>query len=410
MEVLRHKKKDTISNVYDLLLHLFILSAPIIVYGAFMFGVSWRLSRIIIVLISPFLLLKIRGNVKKILQDKFLVFGVIPFLVFTSFSMLWTPEQRVLFGYNRLAILYEVMFVYLMFLAADLSQVRLLSFAKSYLLSAIFPILIGGWQIANNIFNFSTAELPFQGLLITGKYEVFKNRHIFIVDEGYSRLTSCFAEPTIFGSFLGSVLLLSLLVEIKNKRGLIILRLFQALVLLCLLLSLSKLAILTLLIGLIIVFRNEKKYLKKLLTGLLVFFILSYSLMFLFTDNDYILRRLFTDSGHLTLVKKTFEQLKHINLFLGAGIGSIPGFSTNKFLLSRLYEGGFVGVLFALYVSFLPLKLFFQKIENLKMKNVCLALFVSTILGFHIYDDFLYIWPWIIIGMIMSYSCHSKEL
>lgn len=402
--------KITISKSYDILLHLFILTAPIIVYGVFMFGISWRISRFFLVLIIPLMIYKIKERPNIIFRDKFLVFAVIPFLIYTSFSILWTPRDYVSFGYNRLATMYEVMLIYIIFIVADLNQTRFLSVVRSYLLSAIFPLAIGLWQIMNNIFRFSTTELPLTNLLIPGKYEIFKNRHAFIVDEKYSRLTSCFAEPTIFGSFLGSVLLLSLLMEPKSRLSTVMLRLFQTLALVCLTLSLSKMAIITFILGLMIIFRKEKKFLSKIIIGLFLVFISVYGGISFFTADDFITRRLFSDSGHLALFKKTIQQLANVNFFHGAGVGSIPDFTTNKFLLSRFYEGGLVGLLFVLYVSLLPLKILFQKIDNIKIKNTCLGLFGAILIGFHLYDNFLYIWPWIIIGLIMSHSYHLKEV
>jgi hypothetical protein len=398
------------ADIFDLLLHLFILTAPIITYGVFVFGISWRISRFFLILIIPAIIYQAKKRPQVIFRDKFLLFAVVPFLIFTSLSILWTPENSISFGYNRLATMYEVMLIYIIFIMADLNLERFLSFTKSYLISAIFPLGIGLWQIANNIFRFSTTELPFSHFLISGKYEIFKNRHAFITDEKYSRLTSCFAEPTIFGSFLASVLLLSLLIEAKDKISTITLRLFQITTLACLTLSLSKMAVIIFIFGLIIIFRKERNILSKLLAGLFLIFISIYGGIYIFAPDDYITRRLFTDSGHFILLKNTIQQLNHINLFHGAGVGSIPNFTTNKFLLSRVYEGGLVGLLFVIYVSYLPFKILFQKTDHIKIKNVCLGLLGAILLGFHLYDNFLYIWPWIIIGLIMSLFYHLKEV
>lgn len=120
---------------------------------------------------------------------------------------------------------------------------------------------------------------------------------------------------------------------------------------------------------------------------------------------EFIFRRLFSDSGHVELLFKTLNQFNDVNLFIGEGVGSIPGLSTNKFLLSRIYESGLVGLLFTIVVTLLPLKFFILKgLKNklTKIQNIYFGVLCSIVLGFHIYDNFIYLWPWIIIALSMS--------
>lgn len=399
-----------ISNIYKFLFYLIILAAPLVVYGVSIAGISLRFSRIFIILIIPFLLLKIWAKPSLIYRDKFFIFGILPYLIYTTISIIWAPNIEDGFAFKRLSGLYEVILVYIIFIASDLNAERFEKFVKYYVLSAIMPLGFSLWQFANNIFQFSTSELPFQNLLISGKYNDLGGRWAEVAS-GFSRISATFAEPTIFGSYMCSVLLLSLLVECKKNSSIITLRLFQILVFLSMMLSLSKLAILTFIVGIIMILRKQKVYLISFFMGLPLFIAISY-LLLTYYKLDFISERLLMDTGHIELIKNTLAQFENINLITGDGIGSIPLFTTNKFLLSRIYEGGVIGIIFALYVSILPFMILYQKVNNyesIKMKNVCVGVIFAVLFGMHLYDYFIYLWPWMVIGAIMSFHyCNRK--
>ena len=399
-----------IASIFDFLFYSLVLVAPIVVYGLSIGGMSLRLSRVVICLISPFVLLKITCRPSLIFRDKFFLYAIVPFTLFTSLSILWTSDSLVSFGENRLFSLYEVLFVYIIFMVADLSAKRFQVFIKYYLLSFIIPALIAFREIANNLFRYSRTQLPFVDFLIEGKYEAFKIRSNLLTDD-VSRVASTLAEPTIFGCFASTVFLMSLAIEPKNKKSLITLKFFQVIILICILASLAKLGIIILLIGVLFIYRRYLKLLKYLAVGVFLFTLLSYVVLRV-TNLEYFIARFTTDSGHYDLIIKTLAQLESINLFIGAGIGSIPAFTTNKLILSRIYEGGVIGILFVLQISWLPFKVLFQKTinsENIILKDVCIGLIFSTVLGLHLYDYFIYPWFWIIVGAIMSYYNNTKQ-
>jgi hypothetical protein len=404
--------KYRFSKAYDILFYLIVLAAPVVTYGISVFGISLRLSRIFIVLISPLVLFKIKTIPKLVTRDRFLLCGILPYVAFTTLSILWTPAHATVFGINRLAALYEVIFTYIIFIVADLNIEKFKSVVKYYLASAIFPVGVGVWQIFNNMFRFSVSELPFPSYLIAGKYEIFKNHQTVLGGEGYSRISSCFAEPTIFGSFISSVLLLSFILEFKHKLTVALLRIFQVIAAVCIVLSLSKLALLAFITGVIIIFRKQKEKLIAIVLALTMSLVLSYFLINMNTKLDFVSRRLLTDSGHFKLLIKTFRDLKNINLLVGTGVGGIPELSTNKFLLSRIYEGGAMGLLFAIQVSILPFKFYDRTSSNFKINkifNVCLGATCAVLVAFHLYDSFIYTWPWIIIGSAMSFYYNVEE-
>lgn len=394
------------SNLYEKLLYLMIITSPISVYGILFFGISLRLSRLCLLFLVPLLILKLIRKPNLIFRDNFFMYGFLPYIIFASFSILWAPVEVRDFSFNRIGALFEIAIIYVSFLAADLNFVKFLKAIKVYFASAFIPMLFAIWQIANNIYSFSKAQLPFQDLFIPGKYEIYKDRSTYFLDGGYSRISSTLAEPTIFGSFLSSVFLLSLLIDPSKKLNRLILRIFQFIILCCIFLSLSKMAIAMLFIGLVVIFRTNKKARLSAIAGIVIFFLILFDSFPFLKINDFIFRRLFTDSGHLNLLIETFKQLRNINLFIGEGIGSIPNFTTNKFMLSRIYETGFVGLVFSIQVSLLPLIIIRQRENNLKsalVKDIILGTLIAIIIGLHLYDSFIYIWPWIVIGLIMSF-------
>lgn len=378
---------------------------PIVVYGMNIWNISLRPSRFFVFLIIPLLVLKIKSNYRLLLKDKFFTFCFLPFFFYLALSLLWTPKSVINFGINRLGALLEVLIIYAAIIVANLNIEKFYILTKIYILSSVVPLFFAFWQMLNNIFVFSTAQLPFQNFLIPGKYEIYKDRVTYFLDDGYTRISSCMGEPTIFGSYMTSVLLLSLVISPKTKINKIALFSFQFIVLITIFSSLSKMAMIALLFGILIVFRQQRKRLLFLISGLFVFFLSVVAAIIYLKGTEFIFRRLFSDSGHVELLFKTLNQFNDVNLFIGEGVGSIPGLSTNKFLLSRIFESGLIGLIFTVVVTLIPFKFFIVKglkYKLTKIQNIYFGVICSIVLGFHIYDNFIYLWPWIIIAISMS--------
>lgn len=395
-----------INRIFYSLFYTIILISPLVIYGFSFGGLSFRLSRFLIILISPLTAIKILINPSLVLRDFFLCFAIIPFTLYTSISVFWTPPESFDFGVGRLFSMYEVFMLYVICVVADLDKKKFNLFIRFYVFSSLLPVLIGIWQLSNNLFQFSNSEVPFTKFLISGKYDEFTERFAQVA-EGVSRVSSSFAEATIYGTYMSSVLLASFLIDYSNKRSKILFRTFQAISLTVMILTLSKLAILLFLIGVIIIIRKKiiKVILFLLILGVLL---LSINKLLQFYNISFIAERLFEDTGHTDLLFEALNQLLKINFFLGNGIGSIPNSTTNLFLLSRVYETGLLGLIFALGVSFLPVIFFKLRVEknNLK-KDVIISIIITVIIGLHLYDYFIYLWPWLIIGGLISF--HNNQ-
>lgn len=397
--------KNIFKETYFNIIRLIIFTMPIVVYGTTFWGGSLRLSRFFVLLIIPLLVYNLKNSYKLLLKDKFFIFCFLPFFLYLALSLLWTPGSSIAFGLNRLGALLEILIIYVSIIIANLNVERFYIITKIYVLSSVVPLFFACWQILNNIFVFSTAQLPFISLLIPGKYEIYKDRVTYFLDDGYTRISSCMGEPTIFGSYMTSVLLLSFAIFPKTKITKIVLFSFQFIVLITIFSSLSKMAMISLLFGILIIFRKERKKLFILITSLLVFFLFVIASVIYLKGTEFIFRRLFSDSGHVELLFKTLNQFNKVNLLIGEGVGSIPGLSTNKFLLSRIFESGLIGLIFTVAVTLIPFKFFIIKgfkYKLTKIQNIYFGVICSIVLGLHIYDNFIYLWPWILIAISMS--------
>jgi len=404
--IIIHKKNK---GAYFFLLNIFIISAPLVVYGFSMFGGSVRISRILIIIILPLLLLKIMENPFLIKRDNFFLYAMLPYLIYTTISILWSPNVETGTGIQRLGGLYEIVIVYLIIIAADINAENVLKILKVYLISAIVPLGVGIWQIANNILQFSSIEIPFNQFVITGKYNELAGRY-FSAGSGITRISSTFAEPNIFGCYLASVFLFSLLFKINKKWIRSIFRIFQLSILIVIIFTLSKLAYLFLIIGLLYITRKNKKYIFTIIFIILLMIVIIVLLNYYKVSN--ILNRLTGDSGHYKIFVESLSEIQGINYFIGAGIGSIPYGSWHRFIISRIYESGMIGLIFAFAVSIIPINIMRLKVKNRyekKIKNNFAGVMLSTIIGLNAYDYFIHLWPWIVIGIIMS-TYNTKKL
>lgn len=398
---------DKITTIFYFLFYLLILAAPLVIYGTSIRGISVRFSRIIIILMAPVMLLKIMMKPALIYRDDFLIIGVLPYLIYTTISASWSPNIETGTTVSRLGGLYEVMIVYTIFTVADLNSERFQKFVKYYILSALIPLGISFWQLANNMLQFSLTEVPFDFFLIPGRYELLESR-VFVLGGGFSRITSTFAEPVIFSCFMASALLFSLLLDVKNYLSIIALRLFQLSIFVIVVLSMSKLSLIFIVIGALFIAKRTGKF--KILFVVAILFIIIVGVMYHY-DMLFIFDRLLWGTGHCELLIESIRMMESANFFFGEGIGSVPCGSFHRFMISRIYESGIVGLVFVLAVSIIPFKILSQKMINdksQKIKNICVGVIFAVIFGLHAYDYFIHLFPWIVIGAIMSFYNSEK--
>lgn len=392
-------------DIYPVLLKILILVSPLIVYGYEFGGFSIRLSRLIILIIIPFLFFRITAKPQFILRDRFFTFGLLPFLVYSSIALVWASDPKE--ASFRLFSFFEMVLIYVAIIAANFDTAGFVRILKYYILSAVVPVTVSLWQIANGLLQFSSSSLPFVGYLIPGKYSVLECRY-FQIGYGFSRLSSTFAEPNIFGGYLCSVLLLSLILVVKNTAFAVAFRVFQILLFLIMVLTLSKTALLAFFIGLFIICIKIKRFRNLLFYFFVLFFIIVG--VFIYSGRTFLFERLLCTSGHVEFASETISKLAQINYWAGDGMGT----SKHIFILTRIFESGcFMGLIFSILVTLIPLTIYRLKSESYgayRMKIICTGASLAVVSGLYVYDYFVHMSTWVVIGLVMSFYNSERKV
>jgi hypothetical protein len=184
----------------------------------------------------------------------------------------------------------------------------------------------------------------------------------------------------------------------------ITLRLFQILLCIIIVFTLSKSALISLFLGLSVISLKIKRF-----TSLLLCFLISFlTILGVITCLEYlfIFERLLHTTGHPEYIRTAISGLLPINYLLGKGIGSISYGSTHNFILSRIHEAGFVGFFFSFMVILIPLSIYRLKSSSNNvyiMKIICTGAGLALVFGLCVYDYFIHMFTWIVLGLLMSF-------
>ena len=108
-----------IDSAFDVLIVFLMITSPLIVYGTNMFGLSVRFSRVILLVILPLALFRLLKKPHIFIRDKFFIFTMLPFLIYSLFSLLWVGDLFA--GILRFGGLIEIYLYYLIMMSADLN-------------------------------------------------------------------------------------------------------------------------------------------------------------------------------------------------------------------------------------------------------------------------------------------------
>lgn len=378
-----------------------VVFAPLLIYGVDIYGINMRISRLIFLIFAPVLVIAICRAPEKIAVDKLFMLVLLPFYAYSLMSVLWSNDFN---GYmNRMAMLTEVNLIYIYVRYAGSSEVNSQYILNAYIYSAIVPLLIAYWQLSNVIFRFDTSEVPFTSLLIPEKYNNLESYGAFGSLDGFSRLSSSFGEPNMFAGYLSAIILLSFLFSARNRTQKNVLLFIQISTIMMLILTVSKSGILSFAIGYAIIalkikkFRRWFKYIVIVLSAILIGLAMQ--------GFDDALNRFTDDTGHVDFMIGVLDSMSNINLFIGEGFGSYEFGSSHRFILTRIYEGGFLGLLFSMVLSIFPVAIL-CKIRNTNQKNeekiIVLAASVSIIIGLNLYDYFIHLFPWTVAAIAVN--------
>lgn len=396
---------ESLSRLLRTLLPILLLVCPLIVYGVLIGGMSLRLSRLVILTLTPLALMALALRPRLVLRDRFLCAALLPYFLYTATSALWSQNVETGTTTSRLGGLIEVILLYLILLACELKEHRFRRFVRWYVAAAVLPTIVAIWQLANNFLQFNPHEIPFTNWVIEGKYEEAAAGRYFVASGGFSRLSGTFAEPVIFSSYMVTVFALSLLLCPRNPLVRWMLILFRGVILCIILLALSKLSLLLLFIATIwLSWRSQK-----LRYGLILIAIL-FAVAFAFFASEGqsdIFSRLTSETGHLERLMADLDSFRLQSVTFGEGIGSLPYGSYHRMILSRVFESGIVGFFFTAAVTFLPIWMIVRRPldpeSEVTWRTVAVVLLV-TVLGLHLYDYFIHIFSWTILGASVSFS------
>lgn len=370
-----------------------IIFSPLLIYGIDIYGINVRISRLIVLVSAPLLAVAVFREPVKLAVDKLFILIFLPFYAYSLMSLLWSTEFS---GYmNRMAMLTEVYLIYIYIRYAGSSNDNNSYILNAYVYSAILPILIAYWQISNVIFRFDATEVPFASLLIPEKYNNLESYGAFGSLDGFSRLSSSFGEPNMFGGYLSTIILVSFSFIIRNKFQKNVLLFIQISAIMMLVLTVSKSGILSFAIGYAIIALKIKKfrYWFKYIVATLAAMLIGLTMQ----GFDDALNRFLDDTGHVDFMMGVLDSMSNINVFIGEGFGSYAFGSSHRFILTRIYEGGFFGFLFSIVLSIIPIVILFNVKNTNKInekKIIVLAASVSVIIGLNLYDYFIHLFPW----------------
>ena len=393
MKLVNMNFRLTNETVLSISVAALIVFAPLLIYGADIYGINLRISRLIVLIFTPVLMIAICRAPEKIAADKLFMLVLLPFYTYSLMSALWSNDFN---GYmNRMAMLTEVYLIYIYVRYAGSSEGNNRHILNAYIYSAILPILIAYWQLSNVVFRFDDSEVPFTYLLISEKYNNLESYGAFGSLDGFSRLSSSFGEPNMFGGYLSTIILLSFLFSARNRLQKNMLLFIQISAIMMLILTVSKSGILSFAIGYACIAFKIKKFRHWFKYIAATIFVMLVGLALL--DYNDTLNRFTDDTGHVDFMMGVLDSMANVNLWIGEGFGSYEFGSSHRFILTRIYEGGFFGLLFSIVLSIFPVVIL-CKMRNTKKINeekiIVLAASISIIIGLNLYDYFIHVFPW----------------
>jgi hypothetical protein len=185
--------------------------------------------------------------------------------------------------------------------------------------------------------------------------------------------------------------------------GRIALRAFQAILFFVIVFALSKVALLSMVIGVAWLASRYRGY-RAWLIGLSVAFATIVATMAHFGVLS-VLDRLTSGTGHWELFVESIKMFTLKSFIIGEGIGSVPFGSFHRLVISRMFESGLIGLVFVVGLSVLPFRFMRMPVyggTELRIKHVCIAVMLAVIFGLHFYDYFIHLYTWTVIGAAVS--------
>lgn len=402
---------------------LFLLSAPLNLYGFCLPAFNLRFSRIFLILTVVGLILDYIVSIRPILirlQPFDYMLGL--YLLLALVSGVYVQDYGS-FSTRIFGLAECILILYVVRLLTYESEM----FTKSlhfYLLSSIFVILGAFYQLYSLRNNPGGLALPFPSILLTERYETLTElEHFGGSFGGFLRASSTFGEPNMMAGYCSSMIpfAMAMLLTVYERRKRIISLGYALLVIgiaIAMISAVSKSGILTAFTAIItFVFivskilgpRQRHKIIFLLIISLLAVGIYAYY------AKDFFLTRLeLLDSGHFEYRMEAIQDFIEGSL-LGTGYGNYKYVSAHTLLLTALLELGILGGLVMFFLSVLPIiylrlgdGLFSMSERDQRARMHYFfyaggfAAYISLIIGLYLYDYWLHPFTWIGIGFFLS--------
>ena len=406
--------------------YMFLLTAPLNVYGIGTGNINYRFSRILL-LLSVISIVSERLIKKEAIFPKFRTFE---YLIFV-YCFLALLSISYVFNFGAFAVrffgLIECVMIFYVIKIFTYEEGCWLKSIKIYLLSSIAVLFASIYQVVNVLKgNFFGSVLPFYSLQLLDRYETLEEwGHFGGVIEGATRVSSTFGEPNMLAGYCASLIPYAIVVGLISIRDKIIqwrsmLYLFLLLGLTVMIVgSASKTGLLSMVVGIIFtILFTMKKFSSKqrIWVYMIMAIIIVCSALYGLISIDLILSRLeLGDSGHMEYRLVALNDFLTGSWFIGEGFGQYNNISAHTIVLTALLELGLLGGIIVLMITLQPLwysKYIFELSSiiknNLQVKSYLfflsagLASYVSIIIGLYLYDYWIHPFTWISISLFLS--------
>jgi hypothetical protein len=377
--------------VFRALVFLYLLTAPLLVYGVPSPLGNVRPARVLLLVLVCIAIhhnmFKARLRINLVDSWVFFVF-VVTFLYYLVDPIGAGPSAY-------MGGLLECILIYWVFNSTVFDKITSIEFARLYVISSIPSVLIAIYQILSVISgNFDASLVPFPEYALS-IYDRVDSISAFGVAGLMTRLSSATNEPNVFGIYMVSIAILSLgLAQMPGMKRWIWNSFFLVSLVFCML-TFSKSAFIGLIFALM--YFNPRFFLTK---GSLILIFLMVGMGVFFPE---IIEARFSadniDSGH---VEHTAEALKNIS-FIGLGPGEYDMGSSHRFLLTLAIIFGVLGVIiFAYLIVVIIAKILLVKLNG--FDRVLAAAFLAVFAGLNLYDYYFYFFIWIFFAVLSRLS------
>jgi len=411
---------------------MFLLTAPLNVYGLGTGLFNYRFSRIFLVLtvfaIVMERLAKMRNLLFRLRPFEYLV-GIYCFLAFLS---AFYVSNYGAFAARFFGLIECILMLYVIRVFTH-EEGYLLKSVQIYLLSSIPVLLASLYQVIHVLRgNLYGTVLPFPSLLLLERYPELQNwTYNGAIMGGAHRVSSTFSDPNTLAGYCASLIPFAIvMVLISNKNIMIQWRSFLNLFILfglavMTISTISKSGFLSMVLGALLTLKftfMKFSVKQRIRTGIVLTFFIAFCVMFGLQRIDMISHRLsLGDSGHLEYTLGAWNSLKGFWLF-GQGFGQYEYVSAHTIVLTALLELGLLGAILIFMITVQPLKYvkYLSWLSSRMNYDLCirnyfflmsasLASFATIVLGLYLYDYLIHPFTWISISLLLSLVTHVQR-